>query len=167
MKQLLWNKWSFVILALVSLVISSMLLVLPAKATDPSGLHPEPVANGALPEVVRAKFKAGEDGFSDGTDVKNIVMVKFTLDPGGTFGWHQHSGPVWAIVTKGTLSIYDGDDPTCTPHFYGAKSALLDPGSDTHLGINETDELVEIYATFMLPEGGDPRLDAEDPGNCN
>ena len=166
MKQLLSNKRSITILVLVSLVIGGLLLVRPAKATDPSGLHPTPVASGALPEMIRAKFKAGEGGFTDGTDVKNIVMVQYIVDPGGTFGWHQHSGPVWVIVTSGTLSIYDGDDPTCTPRIYGPKSAFLDPGSSTHLGINETTEPVEIYATFMLPEGGPPRVDAGDPGLC-
>lgn len=166
MNLLLWKKWSISILGLALLAISSMLFVRPAKATPPSDLRSTPIASGTLPEVIRAKFKAGENGFTDGTDVKNIVMVKFTLDPSGTFGWHQHSGPVWAIVTSGTLSIYDEDDATCTPTIYGAGSVLLDPGSDTHLGINETDEPVEIYATFMLPEGGAPRLDAEDPGNC-
>jgi quercetin dioxygenase-like cupin family protein len=147
--------------------MGSMLLVRQAKATNPSGLHPTPVASGSLSEVIRAKFKTGQGGFTDGTDVKNIVMVKFTLDPNGTFGWHQHSGPVWVIVSRGTLSIYDGDDTTCTPHIYGAGSAFIDPGSDTHLGINETNEPVDVYATFMLPEGGAPRLDAEDPGLCN
>ena len=167
MKQLLLSKRSIAILALVSLVMSSLLLAKSVAATPPSGLSSTPVASGALPEMIRAKFKAGEGGFTNGTEVKNIVMVKFTLGPGGTFGWHQHSGPVWAIVTSGRLSIYDGDDPTCTPHYYEAGSALLDPGSDTHLGSNETNEPVEIYATFMMPEGGTPRVDAENPGPCN
>jgi quercetin dioxygenase-like cupin family protein len=102
------------------------------------------VANGALPEVVRAKFKAGENGFTDGTDVANITLVRFSVEPGGTFGWHRHGGPVWVIVTSGTLSIYNGDDPTCTPQLYGEGSAFLDPGDHTHLGKNETDTPVEV-----------------------
>ena len=167
MKQLLSNKWSIAILALVLLVMASILLVRPASATPFHGLHPALVASGTLPEVVRAKLKVGEGGFSDGTDVKNISMVKYLLDPDGSFGWHQHSGPVWVIVTSGTLSIYDGDDSTCTPHIYAAGSAFLDPGGDTHIGVNETGEPVEVYATFMLPEGGATRVDAENPGFCN
>jgi hypothetical protein len=166
MKELLSNKHMVFVFVLASVIIVSLLST-PVSATPPSGLHPEPVASGVLPEKVRAKFKAGEGGFTDGTDLKNIMLYKYTLDPGGTFGWHQHAGPVWAIITSGILSIYDGDDSTCTPHFYGAGSALLDEGTHTHLGVNETDEPVEIYATFMLPEGGEPRLDAEDPGVCN
>jgi quercetin dioxygenase-like cupin family protein len=168
MDELRSNKHNIIVVALASVVIVSLLLLaMPVAATPPSGLTGEPVASGTLPELIRAKFKAGEGGFTDGTTVNNIVLVKFTLDPGGTFGWHQHAGPVWAIVASGTLSIYDGDDPSCTPHIYQAGSALLDEGTHTHLGINETNEPVVIYATFMLPEGGQPRLDAEDPGFCN
>ena len=168
MEELRSNKRNIIVLVLVGVVIFSLLLLAkPVTATPPSGLTGEPIASGILPEVIRAKFKASEGGFTDGTGVKNIVLVKFTLEPGGTFGWHQHSGPVWAIIASGTLSIYDGDDSTCTPHFYEAGSALLDEGTHTYLGINETNEPVEIYATFMLPEGGAPRLDAEDPGLCN
>lgn len=167
MKELSLNKRNISVLILVGLVMFGLLLLVrPVKATPASGLTGEPIASGALPEVVRVKFKTGEGGFGAGTKVKNIVMVKFTLEPGGTFGWHQHGGPVWAIVKSGTLSLYDGDDATCTPHIYGAGSALLDPSNDTHLGINETNQPVEIYATFMLPKGGQPRLDAADPGLC-
>ena len=168
MKELRSNKQSIGILVLAGLVIFSLLLFArPAAATPPIGLTGVPVASGVLPEVIRAKFKAGENGFTDGTDVKNIVMVKFTLDPGGTFGWHRHGGPVWAIVTSGTLTIYSGDDPNCTPQVYGVGSAFLDPGDHTHVGKNETGDPVEVYATFMLPEGGQTRIDAPDPGLCD
>lgn len=167
MKESLLNKRNIRFLVVAGLVVFSLLaLTMPVAATPPGGLTSEPIASGALPEVVRAKFKEGKGGFTDGTAVKNVMLVKFTLAPGGTFGWHQHGGPVWAIVKSGTLSIYKGDDPTCTPQLFGAGSVYLDPGDHTHLGVNETSEPVEIYATFMLPEGGLPRLDAEDPGLC-
>jgi quercetin dioxygenase-like cupin family protein len=99
--------------------------------------------------------------------VTNLVMIKFAVEPGGTFGWHQHGGPVWAIVTSGTLTIYSSDDPSCTPHYYPAGTAFLDPGDHTHRGVNETGQPVEVYTTFMLPAGGLTRIDAPDPGVCN
>jgi quercetin dioxygenase-like cupin family protein len=168
MNELRLNKRNISILVLAGLVIFNLLVfAVPAAATPPSGLTAEPVASGALQEVIRAKFKAGKGGFTSGTEVKNIVMVKYTLDPGGTFGWHTHGGPVWAVVKSGTLSIYDGDDPTCTPQIYEAGNGFLDPGNRVHLGANETSEPVVVYVTFMLPEGGLPRIDAEDPGFCN
>jgi quercetin dioxygenase-like cupin family protein len=168
MKALRLNKWNITILSLVGLGLLSLLLLAgTASATPSQGVTSTPVASGTLPEVVRAKFKVGENGFTDGTDVAKIMLVRFSVEPGGTFGWHQHGGPVWVIVTSGTLSIYSGDDATCTPQLYGAGSAFLDPGDHTHEGKNETDAPVEVYATFMLPEGGQTRIDAPNPGLCN
>jgi quercetin dioxygenase-like cupin family protein len=167
MKELNSNKRNIVILGLAGLVVLSLLLLTrTATATPPSNVTGVTIANGALPEGIRAKFLERKGGFSNGTVVKNIVLVRFTVEPGGTFGWHRHGGPVWVIVTSGTLTIYNGDDATCTPHIYGAGSAFLDSGDHTHLGTNETSDPVEIYATFMLPEGGQTRIDAPDPGVC-
>jgi quercetin dioxygenase-like cupin family protein len=167
MKGLQLNKRNISMMVLLGLVLFSLhLLATPAAATPPSGLSAEPVASGVLPEAIRVKLKDGEGGFGAGTAVRNIVMVKYTLEPGGTFGWHEHGGPVWAVVKSGTLSIYDGDDPTCTPQVYAAGNGFLDPGDHVHLGINETSEPVEVYVTFMLPEGGLTRIDAADPGIC-
>lgn len=159
------NKLNVAVLAAV-LLVSLLLLVGTVLATPSSGVTGMPVASGALSEVVRAKFKDGEGGFASGTDVTNLMMVKYSVEPGGTFGWHQHGGPVWAIVTSGTLTIYSGDDPACTPHYYGPGMAFLDAGDHTHRGVNETGAPVEVYTTFMLPAGGQTRLDAPDPGVC-
>ena len=168
MKELRSKKQKVALLGMAGLLLLSLLLLTgTASATLPSGVIGVPVASGALPEMVRAKFMGDDNGFTNGTYVTKIVLVRFSVEPGGTFGWHQHGGPVWAIVKTGTLTIYSGDDPTCTPQVYEAGSAFLDPGDHTHLGINETNEPVEIYATFMLPEGGQTRLDAPDPGLCN
>ena len=153
---------------LTGLVFLSLLLLAGiASATPSSGVTGVPVASGALTAGVQAKFKEGQEGFGSGTAVASLTMVKYTVEPGGTFGWHRHGGPVWAIVSSGTLTIYSGEDPTCTPHLYGAGSAFLDPGDHTHLGKNETSEPVEVYTTFMLPEGGATRIDAPDPGMCD
>lgn len=168
MKELRMNKRNISVLVVAGLVIISLLLLaMPTAASPPSGVTGEPIASGALKDVIRAKFKEGEGGFGAGTDVKNIIMAKYTVDPGGTFGWHQHAGPVWAVVYSGALSIYDANDPTCTPQVYEAGDGFLDPGNRFHIGTNETNEPAVVYVTFMLPEGGLPRIDVEDPGFCN
>ena len=40
--------------------------------------------------------------------------------PGGSTGWHTHPGHSLIIVTAGTVTAYEGDDPDCTPHVYTA-----------------------------------------------
>lgn len=138
-----------------------------ASATPGFGVTPRPVALGGLPEPVRAKFKAHHaDGFGDGTAVSDLVVVEYTIAPGGYFGWHQHGGPVWVVIKEGTLSLYDGGDPTCTAATYPAGSAFLDAGDHTHNARNEGTVPVVVYGTFMLPDGAALRIDAPNPGVC-
>lgn len=168
MKGLHSNIRNITVFILAGLMLLSLLMITgTALATPSKDVSSVVKATGTLPEVVRAKFMDGEGGFTNGTDVTDIKVVSFTVLPGGTFGWHQHGGPVWVIVTSGTLTIYNGDDPTCTPHLYGAGDAFLDPGDHTHRGNNEGSETLEVTAIFMLPELGQLRVDADDPGVCD
>lgn len=91
------------------------------------------------------------------------VQVQTVLQPGGTFGWHEHGGPVWAVIASGTLTLYD---EACQPETFNAGEAFLDGGNHTHIANNEGEVDVVIYATFMLPTGGAPRIDVPDPGTC-
>jgi quercetin dioxygenase-like cupin family protein len=166
-----WNrKLLLATLAVLAVLVASLLSVNISKATPPEGVTPEPIAAGALPATFNAQFK---DKAKDGvfrnvkSDVDQIVMIKFTVAPGGHFGWHQHGGPLWVVVASGTLGYYSGDDPTCTPVIFEAGSAFMDPGNVTHTAHNEGEDDVVIYVTFMLPEGGLPRIDTPDPGVCD
>jgi quercetin dioxygenase-like cupin family protein len=153
-------------LTLFALLVSSSLTPGTALATPPSGVSQTPVASGVLHEPISAKFKDAKGGFGDGLDVSNIAIVKNIVQPGGYFGWHQHSGPSWIVVTQGTLTFYDGDDTTCTGQDVAAGSAFFDPGDHTHNARNETNQVVENYVVRMLPAGGAPRIDMPNPGVC-
>jgi quercetin dioxygenase-like cupin family protein len=149
----------------LALLLTSSFVAGTAMATRGNGVTGTPLASGVLPEPVRVKLK-DEGGFGEGTLASSITTIKYTVQPGGYFGWHQHGGPVWAVIASGTLTLYDGDDPTCTGQAYPAGSAFLDSGSHTHNARNETNQLVEVVATFMLPAGGPIRIDMPDPGVC-
>lgn len=137
------------------------------SATPGSGVTPRIVAIGVLPEAIRAKLKAHhDDGFGNGTVVEDIMVVEFTIAPGGYFGWHKHGGPVWVVIQSGTLTLYGSDDPTCTGTTYVAGSAFLDSGDHVHNARNETAAPVVVYGTFMLPVDGALRVDAPNPGVC-
>src|SRR5437773_6283765 len=49
--------------------------------------------------------------------------------PGGTTGWHTHPGPSLIIVTAGTVTAYEGEDPTCTPQVYSQGMGFIDVGN--------------------------------------
>ena len=67
----------------------------------------------------------------------DINVNSSTVAPGGTTGWHQHSGPVLVTVTGGVFKMYHADDPTCTAHTYPAGTAFYEVPGDVHIGRNE------------------------------
>jgi quercetin dioxygenase-like cupin family protein len=100
-------------------------------------------------------------GVSDGYFLTNVWQ------PGGTTGWHTHLGHTLIIVTAGTITHYDGDDPNCTPHVYSAGMSFVDEGG-THVHIVRNEGAVEadVIAFRLIPTGQPGRIDAPAPGNC-
>ncbi len=121
------------------------------------------------------------DGSERGADVwLSKQMTKGTSDlyvqsnvwqPGGSTGWHTHPGHSLIIVTAGTVTDYDGDDPTCTPHTYtatlGTSVGFVDAGGDhVHLIRNEGNTVAQTIAVQLIPAGATRRIDAAAPANC-
>jgi hypothetical protein len=98
----------------------------------------------------------------------DTVVLQQTINPSGSTGWHSHPGPAFIVVAQGTLTVYDGDDPSCTPHTYGAGTGFLDRGfGHVHIARNEGTTPATAIATYLnVPPGGSPRIDAPAPGNC-
>ena len=100
----------------------------------------------------------------------DLYVQQNTWQPGGSTGWHTHPGPSFVIVTLGSVTVYDGEDPSCSPHVYTANTAnnsFIDPG-DGHVHIirNETASLAQTIAVQLIPSGAVRRQDASNPGNC-
>lgn len=103
-----------------------------------------------------------------GQDVDVATQV-VTFQPGGYSGWHSHGGPVIIAVKSGTLTEYDGNDPTCSPHTLpqGSGKIEVEDPSHVHMVRNETGEVAELVVTYFMPVGlNPPRVDRPSPGNC-
>ncbi len=86
---------------------------------------------------------------------------------GGNTGWHTHPGHSLIIVTAGTVTAYEGNDPDCTPHVYTQGMTLVDPGGDhVHIIRNEGTVVAQTIAVQLVPAGQPRRIDADAPGNC-
>jgi len=96
----------------------------------------------------------------------DINVNSSTVAPGGTTGWHMHSGPVLVTVTGGVFTMYHADDPTCTAHNYPAGTAFYEVPNDVHIGRNEGSVPLTWVATAILPRGVAARIDMPAPGNC-
>lgn len=87
--------------------------------------------------------------------------------PGGSTGWHSHPGHSLIIVTAGTLTAYEGNDPRCKPQQYTQGMGLVDPGGDhVHNIRNEGTVEARTMAVQLIPADATRRIDMPDPGNC-
>lgn len=102
--------------------------------------------------------------------LSDLYVQQNTWQPGGSTGWHTHPGPSFVIVTQGSVTVYDGDDPACTAHVYTANTAdnaFVDPGDGhVHIVRNETAAVAQAVAVQLIPSGAVRRQDAPDPGTC-
>jgi quercetin dioxygenase-like cupin family protein len=169
MKNKSLNRKTLRVSALTAMIIFVAMgpLAAPVKATPPSGLTSAQIGSGDLPEPVRVMMEDARTGHAPELDAARVVVSEIQLQPGGETGWHGHGGPVWAVITSGTVHLYSGEDPECQPEVFSQGTVFLDPGDHIHNARNEGDEVVTVYTTFMLPEDGEQRIDKDDPGTCD
>lgn len=107
----------------------------------------------------------------------DLYVQQNTWDPGAcdnkcipSSGWHTHPGPSLVIVTQGTVTEYEGDDPSCTPHVYSASgtNAFVDIGSGAvHIIRDESGAVAKTVVVQFIPEAATRRIDVTPaPGNC-
>jgi quercetin dioxygenase-like cupin family protein len=146
--------------------VAILVIAAAALATAGSGVTGTPLAKGTF-ETLEAKTlsphwqaRIRTKGATDVHILKNVIA------PGGTFGWHSHPGPSIVVVQSGVLTLYGGDDPTCTPQNIPAGSGFVDDGGDVHVVRNEGSVDAVVYVTSLVPKGAERRIDEPDPGNC-
>jgi len=152
----------------------------PAKATAPSGITFSVLSRATVPEFdARRRFRQEREDTGrrrsktwkielEATRMIDVVTVLFTVQPGGHSGWHTHAGPAFFTVRAGTLTMYEGDDPSCTPQLFpdGTGSIEAETSEHIHMLRNETTSVAETVVTFLVPAGAPIRTDLPDPGIC-
>ena len=100
--------------------------------------------------------------------LSDVYVQSNVWQPGGSTGWHTHPGHSLIIVTAGTVTAYEGDDPDCTPHVYTQGMGFVDPGGKhVHIIRNEGPVQASTIAVQLIPAAATRRIDAPDPGNCH
>jgi hypothetical protein len=98
----------------------------------------------------------------------DLYVQQNSWQPGGSTGWHTHSGHSLIIVTEGTVTGYDGHDPDCKPHVYAQGTGFVDPGGEhVHILRNETSVVARTISVQLIPASAARRIDVADPGNCH
>lgn len=160
-------------------VLFVILSVRSAQATPASGFTGSTIATGRLeefdvqnhvlfPENLRAELDRNLWVSLQRTKGPSDLYVQSNVwAPGGSTGWHTHPGHSLIIVTAGTVTAYDGDDPSCTPHEYTIGMSFVDPGGDhVHLLRNEGSVEARTVAVQLIPAAATRRIDAPGPAGC-
>ena len=173
------RKWVWALLAVVSVVAVYVGNVLATPATTP-GFSGTTLAKATFGELdIKAKTTPA-DAWKAELKTKgdsDLYVQQNTWDPsacGGCIpssGWHTHPGPSLVVVTQGTVTEYDGDDPTCTPHVYTAGTAdnsFVDIGSGAvHIIRDESGAVAKTVVVQLIPKDATRRIDVTPaPGNC-
>jgi quercetin dioxygenase-like cupin family protein len=168
MNPLIQFKKTLILPLLIALaLVVGALTAEPALATPPVGVTTELLASGTFDELdVSAKTGAWKARIDTKGD-SDLNVIRVTFQPLGYTGWHTHPGPSLITVVSGTVTEYDGDDPSCVPHVYPVGTTFVEPGNQVHIVKNEsaTDQAV-MMAVQLIPAGAPRRIDAPNPGNC-
>jgi hypothetical protein len=140
------------------------------RATSSSGFTASTLALGRLGDVHVENYARLDGSWEANLETQgdsDLYVQSNLWLAGGSTGWHTHPGHSLIIVTAGTVTAYDADDPGCTPHTYAQGMAFVDPGGDhVHLLRNEGTTEARTIAVQMVPAGATRRIDAPNPGNC-
>ncbi|MER7819045.1 cupin domain-containing protein [Streptomyces sp. NPDC096153] len=123
-----------------------------AVATPGSGVTGTVLAKGTSAGTLKVKAKGRTD----------VIVRTITIEPGGSTGWHYHPGPLIAVVKSGTLTRTLHD---CSAEATPAGTSIIEPSGShhVHIGRNLGTEPVELYVTYLVPEGSPLSVDADAP----
>ncbi|MEO5982027.1 MAG: hypothetical protein ABIQ13_06905 [Pedococcus sp.] len=133
----------------------------PTQFTDRVQIRLDVKIEGARREVIRLRHPAG------------IATATFELEPGDSFPWHVHPGPVLvSVVSGGELSYVRASD--CKVRPYAAGTVFVEPGPDLHTAFNQGTKTITLVGTFFdvapgeaLATPADPRKQLRLDKKCN
>ena len=161
----LGGRWLWV-MGVAAVTVGATGIVL---ATPGSGAQGTILGRAVFKETVDIKIKLRDEReVIQAPGAGETVIQRIVLAAGGHTGWHSHPGPAIALVVRGELTLYSGEDPSCTPHTYSAGQAFVDSGQGhVHLARNLLNSETEVLVTYLdVPVGGGVRVDVADPGVC-
>jgi quercetin dioxygenase-like cupin family protein len=152
----------FAVLAIVTIGTTGV-----ALATSGAGITTTTISVGQFSDIRLKTHVHGHKVLIATKGDSDVYVVSNVIAPGGTTGWHTHPGPSLVTVKSGTITAYEGDDPTCSPTVYTAGQGFVDPG-DGHVHIlrNEGTVPAETIAVQIVAHGAARRIDMPAPGNC-
>jgi hypothetical protein len=172
-RKLMWA------LVLGGVVAGGATYVRNALATDAAGFTSTTIAFGRVGEIDVDNHAVTDD--PNDTSAKKSVWLSLQKTkgdsdlyvqsnvwvPGGTSGWHTHPGHSLITVTAGSVTAYEGDDPSCTPKVYTVGMTFVDPGGDhVHVLRNEGAVEARTITVQLIPARAMRRIGTAGSAAC-
>ncbi|RFU19235.1 cupin domain-containing protein [Geodermatophilus marinus] len=139
----------------------------PAPIPPVAAVASEPLARGAAGEFAIQDRETGVRVAA--TEPTDVVLVRATLPPESSTGWHRHAGPSVVVVNSGTLRMVapqHGDGHGCSEETFASGTAFAHPSS-THTFANDGPEPLVFSIVYFVPEGASPApIPADPPHGC-
>lgn len=84
------------------------------------------------------------------TDSAEVSILKITIMPGQSTGWHLHEIPVFAYILEGTLTVSFEDN---TQKTFNKNSSFAEVQNVLHNGSNNSDVPLVLIAFYMGVKG--------------
>ena len=185
------HRFTWLVLFSAAIVVAVLSYSAHVSATPQNGFTPITLAKGTLGpfEVFNHAIipNPNGDGDNDRDDKTLWLSIQKTKGPSDLYvqsntwlgvntttgaiastSWHSHPGASLIIVTSGTITDYESDDPACKPQVYTQGMSFVDAGgSHTHIVRNEGAAPASAIAVQLIPAGATRRIDAASaPPNC-
>jgi len=89
-----------------------------------------------------------------------VTILKVTIPPGSSTGWHKHENPVFAYVLKGTLSVELENGKT---RQFSENGCFAEVVNTYHNGFNSGKENVVLIAFYLGEKGRGLSVKRENP----
>ena len=97
-----------------------------------------------------------------------MILERYTIKPGGSFGWHVHGAPVAVVVTGGTLTVFDPSVGACAPFKVSKGQSFVEPANHVHLARNDGTTTVTLYALYLgVSKPSRANIAAAEPAGCH
>ena len=152
------RRWGLKAAIVATVVVTGSVSWMAAtKHSDAAKLSGEVLANATLPSATQFHT----------TDDAQVQVFKLTIHPGGSGGWHSHSGPVLVTVSQGTATFYEAHGSSCTRRTIDHGQAFVEQPGVVHTTRNEGKRDLVIHGVSLRPEGSQPGTWQARPVNCH
>jgi quercetin dioxygenase-like cupin family protein len=152
------RRWGLKVAVVATVVATASLSFMAAnKRSDAKKLSGELLAKATLPQPTN--IAAPDDA--------EVQIFKLTIHPGGSGGWHSHSGTVLVNVTHGTASFYEARGDSCIKKSVEKGKSIVEQPGVIHETRNEGKRDLVIHGVSIRPKGTQPGTWQLRPSNCH